>query len=141
MFILAASLPSLDNGRREKLGSIPRREDAIRPVHKLSKDGADEDTIDGTMLELSDLLGRTVASAVLQAAEEPDDWSPHPAYILASQMKDRLETPHELATTMEQYEEVTISHLCGCSFVVLFVGCFWGFYCAVILWYHVGSLI
>uniref|UniRef100_A0A7I4BIE9 Uncharacterized protein n=1 Tax=Physcomitrium patens TaxID=3218 RepID=A0A7I4BIE9_PHYPA len=102
----SASLPSLDNGRREKLGSIPRREDAIRPVHKLSKDGADEDTIDGTMLELSDLLGRTVASAVLQAAEEPDDWSPHPAYILASQMKDRLETPHELATTMEQYEEV-----------------------------------
>lgn len=91
----SVGLPSLG---RERLGSVRRREDVIRPVN--------EELADTTIMELGDLLRRTVTSAVSQAAEDPELWSPHPAYILASQMKDRLETPHELAMTMEQYEEV-----------------------------------
>lgn len=94
----------------------------IRPAHELSKDGVNVDTVDTTIMELGDLLRRTVTSAVAQAAEEPDLWSPHPAYILASQMKDRLGTPHELAMTMEQYEEVIIKQLCGC-FLALCAPC------------------
>ena len=111
--ILAGGLSSLGSDRREKLGLIPRRQDVTRPAHELSKNGVNEDTIDTIILELGDLLRRTVSSAVSQAAEEPDVWSPHPAYILASQMKDRLETPHELAMTMEQYEEVIIKQFCS----------------------------
>ena len=106
--ILAGGLSSLGVDRRERLGTIPRRQEVIKPVRELSKDGVNEDPIDTTIMELGDLLRRTVSSAVSQAAEESDVWSPHPAYILASQMKDRLATPHELAMTMEQYEEVII---------------------------------
>ncbi|KAG0556564.1 hypothetical protein KC19_11G062900 [Ceratodon purpureus] len=102
----SGGLPSLGSDRRERLGSIPRRQDVVRPAHELSKDGVNEDTVDTTIMELSDLLRRTMSSAVSQATEEPDLWSSHPAYILASQMKDRLGTPHELAMTVEQYEEV-----------------------------------
>lgn len=97
----------------------------IRPAHELSKDSVHEDTVDTTTLELGDLLRRTVGSAVPQAAEDPDLWSPHPAYILASQLKDRLETPHELAMTMEQYEEVMFKQLCGCFLVLSVIPCFW----------------
>jgi len=94
-------LPSL--GRERLDGSIRRREDVIRPAKESSND---EELADTTIMELGDLLRRTVSIAVQQAAEDPEVWSPHPAYILASQMKDRVGTPHELAMTMEQYEEV-----------------------------------
>lgn len=105
----SGGLPSsLGSDRKERLGSVRRREDVIRPADEFAKDGGlnNEDLADTTIMELGDLLRRTVASAVSQAAADPEVWAPHPADILASQMKDRLGTPHELAMTMEQYEEV-----------------------------------
>lgn len=101
----SAGLPSL--GRDTKFGSIRRREDVTRPAFHVSKDDVEkQELVDTTVMELGDILRRAVGSAVLRAAEDSDVWSPHPAFILASQMIDRLGTPHELAMTMEQYEEV-----------------------------------
>lgn len=57
--------------------------------------------------ELASLLHRTFQRACAKSVELLDEWPCHPGNVLATHMADRLETPHEVPMTMEQYEEVS----------------------------------
>lgn len=61
-------------------------------------------------LELGSLLRRTLHRAISESGEASIPWPCHPLTVLGSLMNDRLETPHEVLMSMEQYEEVIMSN-------------------------------
>ncbi|KAL3687834.1 hypothetical protein R1sor_014143 [Riccia sorocarpa] len=62
-------------------------------------------------LELGNLLRRTFKRALSESAEASDPGPYHPVSVMISLMTERLETPHEVLMTMEQYEEVLPKHI------------------------------
>lgn len=130
--LFAGGLSSLDVYERERLGSRYGSGDQVKVLDSQRDNHGtelEEELVDTTLMELRDLLRRAVKSAVSQVAENPEMWSPHPATTLVTLMIDRLETPHEMAMTMEQYEEVSNffafcpsllpGHFCVCLLVDL----------------------
>ncbi|KAG6556132.1 hypothetical protein Mapa_002073 [Marchantia paleacea] len=70
-------------------------------------------------LELGSLLRRTLHRAISESGEASIPWPCHPLTVLGSLMTERLETPHEVLMTMEQYEEVLPKHISSLRHIFL----------------------
>ncbi|CAM6096311.1 unnamed protein product [Calypogeia fissa] len=105
------------------VGSSQRRQTVSQNGASISaaSEHLDEDLIRSKVLdaELASLLHRTFHRAKARSVELLDEWPCHPANVLATHLADRLETPHEVSMTMEQYEEVLPKHISSLRHIFL----------------------
>ncbi|KAJ7563908.1 hypothetical protein O6H91_03G130000 [Diphasiastrum complanatum] len=104
----------LENCRR-KLGKLSEKDD--KRVFSSSCDMAAATTKTRILkLELGSILHLSFERAITimsESLQERNVWALPPSSILATLLVNRLETPHEMSLTMEQYEEVLPKQVCA----------------------------
>ncbi|XP_024519499.1 uncharacterized protein LOC112342233 [Selaginella moellendorffii] len=69
------------------------------------------EALNPTFTEICSLLEQSFRKSIARHQEKLEAWPCHPVEILEKLLVDRLETPHEISITMEQYEEVLPKHV------------------------------
>ncbi|BBN08972.1 hypothetical protein MPTK1_4g16060 [Marchantia polymorpha subsp. ruderalis] len=115
---------SLHNNERERFGKNIFSNQSNGGVSYPTVDSAENirkgsQKIEIVGLELGSLLRRTLHRAISESGEASIPWPCHPLTVLGSLMNDRLETPHEVLMSMEQYEEVLPKHISSLRHIFL----------------------